>query len=331
MFDVEKVLSEMTLEEKAQMCSGRDFWHTQDVERLGCEDGKFEDLATQIVLNRDFSQTEFTVKESEEQLEIYTKYMQIIYNKKHFSANGLSIKVQGYKTCARTWNYGDKVPNLKGTARTLDEVNGACELGDGLMSVWGCAILDDSKSLLIDESGWVRPREKEVQDLYFFAYGHDYRECLQDFYYLCGKTPMLPRFALGNWWSRYHKYTEQSYMELMERFDSENVPFTVAVIDMDWHLVDINPKYGSGWTGYTWNREFFPEPERFLNWLHERGMKTTLNVHPADGVRAHEEMYPQMAEAMGIDPTTEEPINFDIADKKFLEEYFNVVDRKSVV
>ncbi len=34
-FDVEKILQQMTLEEKAQMCSGRDFWRTQDVERLG--------------------------------------------------------------------------------------------------------------------------------------------------------------------------------------------------------------------------------------------------------------------------------------------------------
>lgn len=33
--DIEKILQEMTLEEKAQMCSGRDFWHSQDIERLG--------------------------------------------------------------------------------------------------------------------------------------------------------------------------------------------------------------------------------------------------------------------------------------------------------
>lgn len=33
--DIEKILQKMTLEEKAQMCSGRDFWHSQDVERLG--------------------------------------------------------------------------------------------------------------------------------------------------------------------------------------------------------------------------------------------------------------------------------------------------------
>ncbi len=33
--DIEKILQEMTLEEKARMCSGRDFWHSQDIERLG--------------------------------------------------------------------------------------------------------------------------------------------------------------------------------------------------------------------------------------------------------------------------------------------------------
>lgn len=33
--DVENIIKEMTLEEKAQMCSGRDFWHTQDIKRLG--------------------------------------------------------------------------------------------------------------------------------------------------------------------------------------------------------------------------------------------------------------------------------------------------------
>ena len=33
--DIEKIISEMTLEEKAGLCSGADFWHTKSVERLG--------------------------------------------------------------------------------------------------------------------------------------------------------------------------------------------------------------------------------------------------------------------------------------------------------
>lgn len=35
--DIKKLISEMTLEEKASLCSGQDFWHTQAIERLGIE------------------------------------------------------------------------------------------------------------------------------------------------------------------------------------------------------------------------------------------------------------------------------------------------------
>ena len=33
--DLKKIVSQMTLEEKAGMCSGLDFWHLKSVERLG--------------------------------------------------------------------------------------------------------------------------------------------------------------------------------------------------------------------------------------------------------------------------------------------------------
>ncbi|MDF2988009.1 MAG: glycosyl hydrolase, partial [Eubacterium sp.] len=33
--DIKRIISEMTLEEKAGLCSGADFWHTKEIERLG--------------------------------------------------------------------------------------------------------------------------------------------------------------------------------------------------------------------------------------------------------------------------------------------------------
>ena len=33
--DLKKIISEMTLEEKAGLCSGKDFWNTKEIERLG--------------------------------------------------------------------------------------------------------------------------------------------------------------------------------------------------------------------------------------------------------------------------------------------------------
>lgn len=287
------------------------------------EEGVFEDRPTQTVFFRDFPKVEYRVVHTEDGMEIHTKRLHIIYNEKEFSGSGLSIQVKGNISAYHSiWHYGEEIHDLKGTARTLDMVDGETKLEHGVVSAFGYSLIDDSKSQILLEDGWIEPRRKGIEDLYFFGYGHDYKDALKDFYRLCGRTPMLPRYALGNWWSRYYKYTEETYMELMDRFADHNVPFTVAVIDMDWHLVDIDPKYGSGWTGYTWNKELFPDPARFLQKLHERGMHTTLNVHPADGVRAHEEMYEEMAKAMGVDHEAEDPVICDPASPKFMEAYF---------
>lgn len=286
---------------------------------LGC----FEDRATQTVWNRDFPETSYTVDETADTLELFTDRLHLSYDKKEFSPNGLSVQALGnYSAYDSIWHYGESFESLGGTARTLDGALGEIPLEHGIIGINGFSVLDDSRSLILMEDGWVEPRRKGCIDIYFWAYGRDYTGALKAFYHLCGKAPMIPRYALGNWWSRFYEYSEDSYRELLNRFDEEQIPFSVAVLDMDWHLVDVDPKYGSGWTGYTWNRNLFPNPEKFLEELHKRGMHVTLNVHPADGVRAYEEVYPQMAEAMGIAPESGKPVAFDAADPDFLEACF---------
>lgn len=287
------------------------------------EQGIFEDRATQKVINRKFPVPEFTVTEKEDQIDIITGYLQIKYDKKEFTCNGLSIRLSRQTFSNNSiWCYGDTGNNLKGTARTLDAADGPIELEDGLLSRTGYAVLDDSGSMILENSGWVVPPSPGHKDIYFWGYGHAYRECLNDFFCLCGKTPLLPRYALGNWWSRYHAYTQEEYMALIERFKKERLPFSVAVLDMDWHYVKIEEKYGSGWTGYTWNEELFPDHKGMLKELHEKGYHVTLNVHPGDGVRGHEKAYLPMAKKLGVDYKSEAPVSFDIANREFLNAYF---------
>lgn len=297
---------------------------TEEMIRLEyCEDGQFEDRATQCVIDRKFKVPEYQVIENEESLEIITDKIHLFYNKQKFTDYGLSVQVRGNISVYHSiWHFGEEATDLRGTARTLDEADGAIELEHGIISRFGYGILDDSRSLVITEDGWVEPRKEDCIDIYFLGYGHEYEHCLKDYYHLTGKTPLLPRYALGNWWSRFYRYNDQEYKALMTRFEKEEIPFSVSVIDMDWHLVDIDPKYGSGWTGYTWNKELFPDPKEFMTWLHDHGLKVTLNVHPAGGVQAHEEKYKEMAEAMGRDWEKEEPVNFDVTDQKFLKAYF---------
>lgn len=288
--------------------------------------GLFQDKMTQVVDNRNFSECKFRIVEKEEQLEIITDNLQLIYDRREFSKQGLCIKLNGNLTAYHSiWRYSEDVYDMKGTARTLDFANGEVPLDHGILSRNGFTVLDDSNSFSIDEQGKLVPPIEEHTDIYFFGYGRNYLVALKDYYQLTGQTPLLPRYALGNWWSRYYSYTQSEYENLIEKFENKKIPLAIAVIDMDWHLVDIDPKYGSGWTGYTWNRELFPEYRDFLQWLHKKNLRVTLNVHPAEGVRGHEIMYKPMAKALGHDTSHEDPIDFDITDESFVKAYFEYI------
>ena len=200
-------------------------------------------------------------------------------------------------------------------------------------------MLDDSSSLLLCGDGRLMPRRSGTEDFYVFAYGHDYPAAVRALYDISGYPPAVPRWALGNWWSRYWPYTQDEYLELMERFDDEGIPISVAVIDMDWHYVDIEGEFGSrekgldgeeyggtdGWTGYTWNEKLYPDHVALLKELHRQGRRTSLNLHPALGVRWYEKPYADMALSLGLDPETKLHIPFAIQDADFVNSYLDIL------
>lgn len=287
----------------------------------------FTDMPTQSIWYRDFGKTEFTANQHGNRLTVQTAEVLFTVN----TANGklLSAKINGKTVRPNPRN------NLKGTARTLDGTFGPIPLKDGVISKDGVALLDDSKSLLLQEDGMVAVRDSAEQDVYVFAFGDNRIGAVQALLKLTGEVPLVPRFALGNWWSRYYPYTQSEYEQLMLEFRRKEIPITVATVDMDWHWVDLKKHfsgdykkdtwYGAdGWTGYSWNTDLFPDPQGFLRFLHQQGLKTTLNLHPAAGFRDFEDCYDEMAKAMGVDAAKKETVAFDIADAKFINNYFDI-------
>lgn len=233
----------------------------------------------------------------------------------------------------------DNADNLMGTYRTLDCCDGdlcyaladgpekgkTIALETGVVSRSGAAVYDDSASLLLLADGTVGPRPHEERDWYIFAYGTDYRAAVRALYMICGAPPVIPRYALGNWWSRYWVYTQQSYLALMDSFADRGLPFTVATVDMDWHPSENLPDGEDGWTGYSWNKALFPDHQAFLKALRERNMHITLNLHPALGVRWFEDQYEEMAKRLGVDPATKATIPFDVTSDDFINAYLEVL------
>ncbi len=301
---------------------------------------EFEDRASLVFIDRRQPVPPFTSAVKGGWLTVATDKVTLRYKTGSGAFTAANLEVRFTLNGAPVaWHPGlEDTGNLLGTTRTLDGVNGpATRLEPGLISRDGWVVVDDTARLLYDGSDWpwVTPRPAgKRQDLYFFGHGHDYRGALADFTKVAGRIPMPPRFAFGIWWSRYWAYTDVEFEQLVRDFEARTLPLDVLVVDMDWHLTfgitwDDNTKDASGhtkgWTGFTWDPNYFPDPAGFLDWTGIHGLRTPLNLHPASGIQPWESQYPAMAKAMGIDPASQKYVPFDIVDKKFASNFFDLV------
>jgi len=275
-------------------------------------DGKFVDNKSFVAVVREYPKVGAVVKNSAKQLTITTSKMVLTYTKTDGELTSKNLKIQSVKGAAVpfVWTPGTQQQNnLKGTYRTLDGFDGEyvgsrkMPIEDGLISTDGWTLIDDSKSLLFDGAqdwDWVTQRTSAdgAQDWYFMAYGHDYKAAIKSFTKFAGKMPLPPRYSFGYWWSRYWSYSDQDFRDLIGNFKEYDLPLDVLVIDMDWH--PISAEAGGGWTGWDWNNNLFPDYKQFLGFLDKEGVKATMNLHPADGVRPYEKIYKEIITRAGI-------------------------------
>lgn len=301
-------------------------------------DSNFIDNTSFIAVNRKYPKVQCEVTQNYGLLTVKTRLLSLNYklNTGKFSKDNTYI-LYSDGDFSFEWKPGDKQKrNLKGTHRTLDGMDGDTQsqtwvpdskkgekinLGDGILSFDGWTLIDDSKGFLFDGNknwNWVKERENiDNTDWYFMAYGHNYKKALKDYTLFAGKVPLPPRYAFGYWWSRFWAYSDKEYRNLIDKFDTYNIPLDVLVMDMDWHQ--------GGWTGWSWNKNLFPDPTGFLSYLEDRNIKATLNIHPADGFSKHEDAYKNIALDMGIDSGKGERIPWISSDKKLMRSLFKNV------
>jgi alpha-glucosidase (family GH31 glycosyl hydrolase) len=253
-----------------------------------------------------------------------------------------------YETCAK--RHGKYFSNL--------------HYNSGLLSRSGYCVVDDTKSPRFDHRGWLRdnphssfsksdPDKKEEQspqptaleyrDLYFFGYGFDFESCLTDYYKLSGPQPILPKKALGIWWSRWYPYTVQEIEDLVQEFEDHKVNLSVFCLDMDWNIAGENWRKGdhSYWTGYTWNKGLYPNPKALLQKFKDRGVNVCMNLHPHGGVQDYELQFELFKSTMRSlctesgerfdeernDKEYPDSINFNLTMEEYAKCYFKILHK----
>lgn len=291
--------------------------------------GNFVDLPSQFAINRSFNFPNYKVKQDPKFLEITTDYFRLSYVKE---APFIGSKIDPMKNLKitlfvgngendRDWYYTHpEVRNMNGNMMSVD-IDTPDKLKKGLYSLEGFASIDDSNSLLFNEDGTLVEREKGSIDIYVFLYKNDFKLALKDYFKLTGNPELIPRYALGNWWSRNIAYDTDGVMDVVSNFERRNVPLAVFVLDKDWHYRNVGESKDLH-TGFTFNRGLFPEPLEVSKFLHNHNIRLGLSIDPSEGIYPHEAYYQQACSYLGV--TSNKIITFDPLNPKLLDVYFKL-------
>uniref|UniRef100_A0A7S3SKK2 ShKT domain-containing protein n=1 Tax=Emiliania huxleyi TaxID=2903 RepID=A0A7S3SKK2_EMIHU len=197
-------------------------------------------------------------------------------------------------------------------------MQGACRAACGRAEARAAAVASEASGEALLRLDW-----------YLFAAGLDYASALRDFAALSGPQPIPPRYAFGVWFSRWWPWADWEAAGLLREFEARGVPADVLVTDMDWHHTCYRRTYGNEseksmdashnwpcWSGFSFDKKYFPDPPAFLGWCKAAGVHNGLNLHFQSGlVKAEEDAdrWEAFRAAMGLPPDAEyaafDPLN----------------------
>lgn len=243
--------------------------------------------------------------------------------------------------------------NLNGTYPNLDCYSSPSECIDdywqrmmpGLLSRDGWNVLDDSgvprmiqpppsDPLQWSWPGGDPPNATGAIDIYYQAYGDNFRQALLEIAALSGPPAPPPRSTFGPWWSRYYPYSADSLAsEVLEGYASNSIPLSSVSLDMDWHA-EPHLKNCSSWGQLDFNLDLFPDPTSFISMIHGGSdgrsnvighpLNLALNVHLQSGVDYCAERYIPFAASIGADSSKNMTIECDISNQTYARALFDI-------
>ncbi len=244
------------------------------------ESGIFLDELTELVRNRNFNKVNFDIKQDEKYLVIETKYFKLEYVKeKPFVGTKFvpeaNLKVL-LKDTDRYWYYNHvEARNFKTIGVSIDNINNIKLNNNGLYSTDGFVSIDDSKSLILKNDEFYK-RSNEQIDIYLFMYKRDFGLVLRDYFNLTNKPIMIPRYMFGNIWNKDTYYTDQNIINLINKFNKNNIPINYVLLGNEWHIKN-NATYG-----LNWNKDLFINYDNFINFIKSNGIYLGVTINPME-------------------------------------------------
>ncbi|MDI6857163.1 MAG: glycoside hydrolase family 31 protein [Dehalococcoidia bacterium] len=113
---------------------------------------------------------------------------------------------------------------------------------------------------------------------YFLIYGPQPKQILARYGELTGLAPAPPLWSFGVWMSRCMYMDRKQVEEVVETARALGMPLDVIHVDPRW--LRNRKHHQRDACDFEWDEEAFPDPEGFVRWLAERGVKLSLWENP---------------------------------------------------
>ena len=106
--------------------------------------------------------------------------------------------------------------------------------------------------------------------------GDDWKELIENYVSLTGFQPLIPRWALGNFSSRFGYHSQKETIETIAKFQKEEIPVDAIILDLYWFGKEMKGTMGN----FEFEKDSFPDPKKMISDLKEKGVKTILITEP---------------------------------------------------
>lgn len=111
---------------------------------------------------------------------------------------------------------------------------------------------------------------------YQIIVGDSWYEIINNYTKLTGKQPMPPRWALGNFSSRFGYHSQEEAEATIDKFIEEEIPVDAIILDLYWFGKDITGTMGN----LEVFRDSFPDFEGMVSRFKSKGVKTITITEP---------------------------------------------------
>ena len=111
---------------------------------------------------------------------------------------------------------------------------------------------------------------------YIMVLGENLKDTVTNTVAVTGKQPLPPRWLLGNFASRFGYKSQNEVMDVIDAFNTQDIPVDAVVLDLYWFGKDIKGHMGN----LSWDTVAFPEPEKMISELRAQDVKTVLITEP---------------------------------------------------